>query len=301
MARMTHTVEVETFGRACKFALTIPHLATVSQLKEEVRQTLGLRPASLAVFALSLGKTGQPTCVLEDPDPVPTGASMCLHRWTLDSERELKLARTDDAALHLLYSEARHRIDRGLLARTPEQEAELEELSDPAFPTERQFFELAQKLTGYSSFLAAGCKLERPLESYDVKMSSGATVECTMDSDKLSLRNEEDGSRLSWNWILVKRWNATSSHAIKFELCNRKNNAPVLEWISMATPQAYFLAQTARMICSVVKAQQQAALHPVPLGFNPLLPGRPYDPLVEYVNKELFGTLNFSSIGSSQK
>lgn len=338
MARMTHTVEVETFGRACTFALTLPHPSTAAQLKEEVRKTLGLKPASLALFALSLGRADQPTCVLDEDaeQPVPTGARTCLHRWTtgLDSARELRLARADDAALHLLYSEARHRLDHhhhrarggaGLgLDPTPEQAARLEELSDPAFPTERQFLEAAQQVSGYASFRAAGCRLERPLESRGVALAAGASVECAMDAEGLSLRSEEEGEeeegeargggggrrgggrRLSWKWMLVKRWSATYSHSVKFELCNSRSKddsaAPVLEWVSMATPQAYFLAQAATMICTELEARQQAALNPAPgpPGFNPLLPGKPYDPLAEFVNKKLFGSFKFSSIGNSE-
>ena len=296
---MNHTVEVETFGAEPRLALTLPHPTSADQLKEAVAKRLGLRPASLSLFGIMLGPLGRPQSVLCGTDPVPAGASLSLHRWTADTEGEARLVRRDGASLALLCGEARFRLDHRLLTPSPEEEAELEALSEPDFPTERQFLEAAHRLAGYDSFSAEGCQLEGVLENGDVRLDRETEVTCTLNPDGLSVW-AGDGRRSLWRWVQVKQWRAVTQRMVQFEVCNKKGNAPILEWITMTTPQAHFLFQTANLLMDALKLRQDAAANPGPTGFNPLLPGKPYDPLREYVNKELFGTMKFSSIKGSQ-
>lgn len=56
----TETHEVETFGSAGLFAVSTPYGVTCRQLKSSVAERLGLKPASLPLFALFQGPLGAP-------------------------------------------------------------------------------------------------------------------------------------------------------------------------------------------------------------------------------------------------
>ena len=76
-------------------------------------------------------------------------SKLCFQRWNADLALETKLCRHDDAATGLLYAEAQFNVERGTITNSSEEvREELASLSDPTFPAERQFLELAQTLPG---------------------------------------------------------------------------------------------------------------------------------------------------------
>lgn len=289
----SHTVEVDSFGRYGKFAVTVPHPSTAVQLKEAIRKRLSLNPASVKLFGAFLGPLGRPTRVLLDDDVIPIGANVCFQRWNFDIEMEAKLICHDNTAIHLLYSEARFFLDQGRIEPNESQMQELEALSDPFFPTERQFLELVQTVPGYVAFAAPECKLLRDVDSNEVTIPSGTLVSCVVGLHSLAIQAER--TKLEWPWQQVKRWKTTSPNLVKFEVCLKKQNAPIMEWVSLETPQAYFLSSTASGLCHHLKLKRDETLKPLP-PVNPRLAGRPFDPLAEFLNVELFGATQFSSI-----
>ena len=259
-----HTVEVETFGRHGKFAVKLTHPSTALQLKEAAGQRLKLQPASLQLFGVFLGPLGNPTQVLLDHDVTPMGGTMSLQRWNFDVEREAKLFRQDDVTIHLLHSEAKFKLEQGRLQPTEAQLMELEGYSDPKFPTERQFLECAQTVPGYTAFCADGCKTLEDIECNDGSIPSGSylsSLSCTVDNSGLTLRGAGD-VKLEWPWTQIRRWTTPGSNTVKFDVCLKQQNAPIMKWISLATPQACFLAITATTICDYLKAKQDAADQP---------------------------------------
>lgn len=293
-----HTVEVATFGRFGAFALTLCYPTRARALKEAVADKLGLQPSSLPVFSLFEGTLARPAKVLQDDDPVPQGAqNLSLRRWCFDLHQETKHVRHDDVAIHLLYSEAVFLKDEGLLHPSEAEQEQLESLLDPSFPTERQFLELARTVEGYNAFTVTGCKLMGELASNDVTIPDGSVVTCTANLDKLSVRMEEGEHRqLEWPWPRVKRWKCPTSRLVKFEVCTMHGNAPILKWMSLEMVQAYAFLSASSKICYFLKDKEDSARRPI--AAKPArLAGRPIDPLVEFVNSELFGELKFSAIG----
>ena len=173
-------------------------------------EKLGLKPASLQLFGLFEGPLGAPcryssttqnsrcisvsqSCysVLADDSTVPPDTKLCFQRWNMELDREAKLSRQDDAALHLLFAEAKFNVDQGNMAPSAEQSAALESLVDPAFPTERQYLELARDLPGYETHVAKGVVVEGDITSNDVQIPSGAVVTCLVGKEGLTLKTRE--------------------------------------------------------------------------------------------------------------
>ncbi len=220
-----------------------------------------------------------------------------MQKWCVDVQQEAKLVRHDDTAIHLLFSEAMSLLDQGLLRPSAAEQQELDSFSDPSFPTERQFLELARTVQGYTAFTAANCEIVWTAVSNDVTIASGSTLTCTADLSGLTVQVVGEQSRLEWPWNQIKRWSSPTSRLIKFEVCLMQKNAPILQWVGLETEQSYALLCAASTICHFLKDKEAAALAPAPLP-NRGLPGRPIDPLVEFVNSELFGKMQFSSIGA---
>ncbi len=292
-----HTVEVTAFGRFGSFALTVPFPGHARALKDAIATRLGLKSSSLVVFSLFEGPPGYPTRVLQDDDPVPQGAqNLSLQRWCFDVQQEAKVVRYDDIAIHLLFSEAVFRLDQGTLHPSESEREELVSLSDPHFPTERQFLELARTVNKYSALTVPGCKLVGELVTNDVTIASGSTLTCVTDLHGLLLQEEGGDVQLEWPWEQIKRWRSPTHQMIKFDVCLKQKNAPIMQWMTLETVQSYTLLCAASKICDFLERKGTAAcaLNPLP---NPRLAGRPINPLAEFVNSELFSEVKFSSLG----
>lgn len=111
----------------------------------------------------------------------------------MDSDQESKLSRQDDVAIHLLFAEAQLGVDQGRLQPSAEQTLALEGLSDPSFPTERQYLELARTLPGYQTHIARDVVVQGDILSNDVQIAGGTTVTCLLHHDKLVLKISEVG------------------------------------------------------------------------------------------------------------
>ena len=208
------TNEVATHSALGCFSVRQRHPCLARQLKAAVGEKLGLKYSSLQLFGLFEGPLGSPcryelrlcsyTCsyscsqgiiitrsVLVDESTVPPDAKLCFQRWTLDLDKEARLSRQDDTALHLLFAEAKFNVDQGNIAPSAEQSAALESLLDPAFPAERQYLELARSLPGYGTYVARGVAVDGDITSNEVHIPSGAVVVCLVGSEGLTLRTRE--------------------------------------------------------------------------------------------------------------
>lgn len=193
---------------------------------------------------------------------MPPDASLCFQKWNVDSDQESKVSRQDDVAIHLLFAEAQFCIDQGKLRPSAEQTVALEALSDPSFPTERQYIELARTLPGYQTHIARGVVVQGDILSNDVQLPEGKTVTCLLEQDKLVLKAAEvrytpymarhecvggysgvgqlptlQGEEVTWEWGLVKRWRTCSREELHYEVCMKQANAPILSWIQLQTHQ----------------------------------------------------------------
>ena len=116
---------------------------------------------------------------------------VCFQRWNVELDREAKLCRRDDQALHLLYAEARFYVDQGRIRPSPEQAMELDSLADPSFPAERQYLELARSLPGYLSYGASGVQVKEDIVANDIQIPAGTTVTCELDMERLAIKTGE--------------------------------------------------------------------------------------------------------------
>ena len=208
-------------------------------------------------------------------------------------DKEGKLTRHDDQAVHLLYCEARFFVDQGKILATPEQRLELEALSDPSFPAERQYLDLARTLPGYASYTARGVLVRGDVTSNDIQIPDGTAVSCAVDTERLVLEAGDSPTR--WPWKLVKRWKTPSHDQLQYEVCLRQGNASVLTWIHLQTDQAYFLRSATEKVCFHLE-EELSHQSEAPPPANPKMAGKPFDPLVEFLNTELFRPPSFSSI-----
>lgn len=126
--------------------------------------------------------------VYEEDSAVPPDAKLCFQRWNVGLDKEAKLSRQDDVALHLLFAEATFYVDQGRIRPSPDQASALESLSDPSFPTERQYLELARSVPGYESHVARGVVVHGDIMSNDIQIPDGTTVTCLLDPDRLILK-----------------------------------------------------------------------------------------------------------------
>lgn len=287
---------MHTFTSRVPTTVRLQDRCTASRVKAEIFKKLGLQLTSVNLFGLFLGPLEQPTQLLVETDVIQPGAKLSLRRWNFDVEKEMKLARKDDIAIHLLYCEAVHYLEKGKIHPTESQFQELEYFSDPAFPTERQYLELISTIPGYTAFIAEGCQVLEDIVMNDVHIPSGTVVQSVLDMHCLALKGDlcKSESLIEWPWTSIRRWKIPLPNEIKFEVCLLRGNAPLMCWMSLSSQMAQVLFHTACEICQEVKKLQDKS--EVPTVPNPRLAGTHYDPLMEFVDNLLFKGPKFSSI-----
>ena len=149
-------------------------------------------------------------------------------------------------------------------------------------------------MPGYSSYVAVGAVLRSDVSSNEVHLPEGTVVTCEVSPHRLWLRAKE--KHVEWHWGQVKKWRTPKADRLEFEVLLNQQNASILTWIHIQTPQAYFLRSAMYNVCLELKEdlQKERGLH-VPAA-NPRVAGKPYDPLVDRLNTELFGQTAFSSL-----
>lgn len=298
MSKKQRTVLVETFGRHGTVQLNVSSSANVKEIFSTLCKQLKLKNTSEQHFSLYCGPLGQPKVRLTDGEDQQY-SNLCLQRCGVEPfPKELKAIKTDDVALHLLYSEASFYFNQPItkLKPTQEQRELLEEYSDPQFPTERQFLETALNVKGYVAIQATSCTLKVHLQHRNVSLPADATVICTCYEDVLEILDEASENVMQWDWKAVKKWKLSDENEACFEVLNEMGNASILEWLIIQTEQAPLLLQSAHQICTHILHTLCPELKP-DNQVRPHLPGRFYDPLHEYLNTSLFGPeIEFSSI-----
>ncbi len=217
------TIVLHNYGSVKPLAVLLPANCTCETALKEVARTLHMREESLNVFALFCGPLERPVRVLRPSDSVPTSTELSVQRWCMQVDEGKTVLRHDYAALHLLFCQAKAKIERGDMQPSQEQLYELESFSDPAFPTERQYIEVARCVSGYATIFAKGCIVTEAIDDNAVKIPAGGCVTVSMDFDGLAVTNEANSTqRLHWAWTVVRRWKrmaAKDSTIIKFEVC----------------------------------------------------------------------------------
>ena len=290
MSRKQRTLSIATFGQYGTVKISISTSAVTKDVLVAIGKHLKIKENSLPQFALFTGPLGRPITKLQDGDQVTTDKNLCLQRWGINTIDELRVLRTDDIALHLLYSEAMYYYTHPIpkILPTPEERQLLEEYSDPQFPTERQFLETIMNAKGYSVIQATNCILQTQIATNACTIPINSLVVCTCYKDGLEIK-APNGLAIKWEWRSVKRWKIKDENKACFEVCSEIGNTGILEWMIVETYQAPLLLQSAMAICSYLLYQLYPERKPVE-AVKPGLPGRHIDPLYEFVNTALFGS-----------
>ena len=284
-----HAYEVQTFHKQGAYTLVVPLCCTVRYLHELLCKQIGLKSEAAQLFGLFTGTLGAPCELLEDDETVPAEQALCFQRWCFDPNFEAKATRHDDMAVALLYNECRYYLRLGRIRPSPSQAQELEELSDPLFPTERQFLEYARGIEGYSEYSANDCKVITAIHSNTYIIREGDTVCCSVGWEALSVWNSQVNAL--WPWSAVRSWRNPSLGVVGFEVCVHIQNAPVMCWLSMETKQGQFLLKSAHTTC-LIKAGRRP---PNYLRSSGTRPERQSKPFSEFLNTH-FSVKQFSSI-----
>uniref|UniRef100_A0A1X7VWQ5 Uncharacterized protein n=1 Tax=Amphimedon queenslandica TaxID=400682 RepID=A0A1X7VWQ5_AMPQE len=289
------SISVDTFGRYGKCTVQFPPSVSVEteDVLKALQKEIKLKDLSMKVFALYTGELGRPKMRLEKGDKVPLQEPLCLQRTGLDISKDLKIARTDDTATHLLYSEILN--DPEKLHPTDEEKLQLEEFLDPSFPTERQYLEAAAKVYGYTSTRIPNCTLKTDIKHRGQQIEPGSNVTCTCNEDSFEIQCK--GKSLKWEWKLIKRWKIRlENDQACFELCNEVSpNASILQWIVIDTDQAALLQQAAMEMCNKLLYKIKPELKPVEICVGSQ--GQTGKGFAEYMNLVLFGAgRNFTSL-----
>lgn len=264
-AQGSETSEIETYGKYGVSTVKIVHPCFGRTVKGHLQKHLSLKEDSLQLFAVFLGGLDRQIQVIEDDTQVPIGKKMSFARFNGDRKLEAKLIQRDDVALHLLFSEAKHAVDTGVIEPTDEQRAELEDYLDPMFPVERQYLELVQECQGYGTFVFPNCLVNNSTAKTVVKVTS-----------KFLIINNEIGE-ISYHHI--KSWNFEEKlHKISFDVNPTGGFSTKL---MIESDQVSLISQAVTMYC-----------HSLAIQLNILMPnlpqksvGRYVDPLVSFVNQ----------------
>ena len=324
------SAKVKTYASEEKLVIQLSQPATSKQAKAAIGEKLGLKPKSLPLFGISIGPLDRPSKILKDTDPVPQGADLSFHKWCFDLKKEEKLSLQDDAAMHLIFCEARFNYDhqRFKFDISPTQEMELESFLDPAFTVERQFVECLRTVPGYDTYVVHECTVKEDIVGNACNIPSGTSIECHLSSDKFSLRSATPSAVVAttattaatnvaaaatahgggggggcgellveWSWKVVRRWKMDAVSTILFDVCLEDRNAPIMKWIALESRQSSYLFHLAGGICDMI-GERSADKRPA---INPALAGKVQDPLREFVNGIFFGqAAKFSSITKIQ-
>ena len=283
-----HPFCISTFGRHGSVTVSLQSPSpNAKELKSALWKELLLKPATLQCFSLFIGPLGAPVRRLEDAAVVQASNTLCLQRWGADLDKEEKVVRGDEVAIHLLYSEALYYMDTGRIEPTVSEREELDDYQDPNFPTERQFLECVRRVSGYGVFQAKECRLLSRVEHGGILIPAGTEATCICTTTHIVVRTSDCGV-VEWEWHHVKRWSALEPHPMssaRFEVCMSKPNIGILEWLHVESAQACLLLQAAMEVCLHLR---NTIMPPAMDKYNQV-EGRIVDPLHEMLENVLFG------------
>ena len=255
---------IETYGKYGSTSVKIVHPCFGKTLKEHLQKHLSLKEESLQLFGVFLGGLDSQCQVIDDNVQVPIGKTMSFTRFNGDKKLEAKLIQRDDVALHLLFSEAKHAIETGVVQPTDEQSVQLEDYLDPMFPVERQYLELAQECEGYGTFVFPDCSVNNSMTKVVVKVTPVSLIICN------------EIREISYHHI--KSWNYEAKlHTVSFDINPTGQSSTVL---LVESDRVALISQAVSMYCHGLAVE--LSIIPPNIPQKPI--GKYVDPLVSFVN-----------------
>lgn len=239
----------------------VPH-GPPGSLMEPVAKALGLKDSSRKYFTLVREKTpGKPLAVLTDHEEQPIGKSelICVRKWCFDVSAETKLISTDDVALNLIFQEAFHAVESGLLMPNEEQQAELDSFCNPSFPVEKQYIQLCQKLPDYNRIDINDCEITERTKCSNQDIELGTPVSMSITMRGIRLANSRDGKSIGFTaWQHIRGWRYSVSRSLFcYEIAVI---TPQMDhkfyWIPIQTDQVSYLLSVISVIVMKIKRLQ---------------------------------------------
>lgn len=147
-------------------------------LLEIVGKTLEIRASSLQFFGLFRGLE-TPTKKYGNDEIIylPCRYVISIQKWSFDVPREQKCLKTDAGAMRLLSIQCAEDIRSGRLKPKPEHIPLIQEYRNPAFPCDKQYVELCQKMMGYGQVHLYDCTVQNELKVKEARLSEGMKVD----------------------------------------------------------------------------------------------------------------------------
>jgi len=269
---------VETYGKYGTTSCKIIHPCSGAQLKEALQKRLSLKDDSLQLFGVFLGGLDHQVSLFDDDAQVPIGQKLSFSRVPSDIKLETKLIAKDDTALHLLFSEAKHAVDTGLILPSDEQLMQLEDYLDPMFTVERQYLELAQQCEGYGTYVFHNCSINNSTTKETFKVMPNC-LKLDNEIGKISYHNIK-------SWVLDER---STAHTVSFDVIPPGGNLyPLL----VQSSQVSLINKLVNMYCHSLAIE----LNIIPPKMPERVMGRYVDPLVSFVNSLYKPRISFDEV-----
>ena len=269
---------VETYGKYGTTSCKIIHPCNGKQLKEALQKRLSLKDDSLQLFGVFLGGLDHQVSLFDDDAQIPVGQKLSFTRVPNNTKLETKLIANDEVALHLLFAEAKHAVDTGIIQPSDEQLMQLEDYLDPMFTVERQYLELAQQCEGYGTYIFHNCSINNSTSKVTFKvMPSCLTVD--NEIGKISYHSIK-------SWVLDER---STAHSVSFDVIPPGGTPYSL---LVQSSQVSLINKLVGMYCHCLAIE----LNIIPPKMPERKMGRYIDPLVSFVNSLYKPRLSFDEV-----
>ena len=161
-------------------------------LLQIVGRTLEIRASSLQLFGLFRG-IENPTKKYGNNEMIylPCRYVISIQKWSFDIAREQKLLKTDAGAMRLICIQCIEDIRSARLKPKPEHIPLMEEYRNPAFPCDKQYVELCQKMFGYGYVVLNNCTVRNDLKVKDVRLREGMKVDLIANRRGLMIKSRK--------------------------------------------------------------------------------------------------------------
>lgn len=161
-------------------------------LLEITGKTLGINANSLQFFGLFRG-IENPTKKYGNNEFIylPCRYVISIQKWSFDVPREQKHLKTDAGAMHLICLQCIEDIRCGRLKPKPDHIPLLKEYRNPAFPCDKQYVELCQKMFGYGYVFLHDCTIQNDVKMKEVSLTQGMQVNLIANRRGLMIKSSE--------------------------------------------------------------------------------------------------------------
>lgn len=203
-----------------------------------------LKKQSIESFTLCEGLVYPKRRFVGDDDIPETVKELSFQKWVFNGKQEMGVMKSDDAAAHLIYTQARSLVETSPLEISTEDEEKLQEYSHPDFVLENQYTEICQRLPGYYQYNFYECVLTQDLTSDGLRFPKDVQVQLKVSISGLNI--SYNAKALQFDWTSVQSWQLVpDKEVIKYTLSADDK----IHLISCQTDRVlYLLAITKEMI-----------------------------------------------------